>query len=393
MKNLFKRYDWKKYDYTLIGVVVFLTMIGAFTVRLADTANGTNFFGAQIKGLIMGMVIVSAVSLIDYHFICKFVAIYYVFGVLLVAATRYTPLGTDLDTDTYRWLKFGSINFQPTELAKIIVILTLAVYYSKMRKKVDRFTTLLVAGIISLLPILFIMKQPDLSSSLVVAFIFLMIMFGAGTSYKLLVPILAVGLPSCGVLFWYIQQPFQILLKDYQQKRVMTFLYPETDTSGALWQQENSQLAIASGQLYGKFLDDGGSSLRNYLNVPVIESDFIWSVIGEEYGFLGGVLILVLYAILIFKCLLAAKKAQDRLGMLIALGISALFTFQVFANIGVATFMLPNTGLPLPFLSNGLSSMLSCMIAIGLIINITIQPAKPSGGGFSMRQNDRELDL
>ncbi len=173
----------------------------------------------------------------------------------------------------------------------------------------------------------------------------------------------------------------------------MIFLHPELDTSGKLWQQQSSQLAIASGQLYGKFLDDGGSPIRNYLNVPVIESDFIWSVIGEEYGFLGGLIIIVLYGILIARCLFAAKKAQDRLGMLIALGVSALFTFQVFANIGVATFILPNTGLPLPFLSNGLSSMLSCMIAIGLIVNISIQPAKKSGGGFTMRQNDRELDL
>lgn len=393
MKNLLKRYDWKKYDYTLIATVIILSLIGAFTVRLADAANQTAFFRAQIMGLIMGLVIVAMVSLMDYHFICRFVGLYYIVGVLLVFASRYTPLGTDLDTDTYRWLKVGSITVQPTELVKIIVILTLAVFYSKMRVKMEKFHVLVLGGCITLVPVLFIMKQPDLSSSLVVCFIFLVIMFAAGTAYKILIPIISVGLPLGIVLFWYVQQPFQKILQDYQQERIMIFLHPELDTSGKLWQQQSSQLAIASGQLYGKFLDDGGSPIRNYLNVPVIESDFIWSVIGEEYGFLGGLIIIILYGILIVRCLFAAKKAQDRLGMLIALGISALFTFQVFANIGVATFILPNTGLPLPFLSNGLSSMLSCMIAIGLIVNISIQPAKKSGGGFTMRQNDRELDL
>lgn len=393
MKNLLKRYDWKKYDYALIAIVVLLSGIGALTVRLADAANQTRFFRAQLMGLAMGVCIVAVVSLIDYHFICRFVALYYVVGVLLVFASRYTPLGTDLDTHTYRWLKVGGITVQPTELVKIIVILTLAVFYSKMRTKMDKFHVLVLGGLIALVPILFILKQPDLSSSLVVCFIFLVIMFAAGTAYKILVPTFSVAIPLLVVLLWYVQQPFQKLIQSYQQERIMIYLHPELDTTGKLWQQQSSQLAIASGQLYGKFLDDGGSPIRNYLNVPVIESDFIWSVIGEEYGFLGGLLIIVLYGILIVRCLVAAKKAQDRLGMLIALGVSALFTFQVFANIGVATFILPNTGLPLPFLSNGLSSMLSCMIAIGLIVNISIQPAKKSGGGFTMRQNDRELDL
>ncbi len=393
MKNLLKRYDWKKYDYTLIAIVIILSMIGAFTVRLADAANQTAFFKAQIMGLIMGMMIVAIVSLIDYHFICRFVALYYIVGVLLVFASRYTPLGTDLSTHTYRWIEIGGITVQPTELVKIIVILTLSVYYSKMRTKLEKFYVLVLGGCITFVPMLFIMLQPDLSSSLVVCFIFLVIMFAAGTAYKILIPTISVTVPLLVVLLWYVQQPFQKIIQDYQQERIMIFLHPELDTSGKLWQQQSSQLAIASGQLYGKFLDDGGSPIRNYLNVPVIESDFIWSVIGEEYGFLGGLIIIVLYGILIARCLFAAKKAQDRLGMLIALGVSALFTFQVFANIGVATFILPNTGLPLPFLSNGLSSMLSCMIAIGLIVNISIQPAKKSGGGFTMRQNDRELDL
>ena len=392
--NYFKQYDWKNYNFSLISIVIVLSMIGAFTVKLADNARGNHYFKAQIFGLIFGIIVVTAVSVIDYHFICKFVIVYYLIGTGLVAATKYSFLGgTDLSTGTDRWLNLAGVNFQPSELVKIILILTLAVFYARVQKKVERFYILLLGGVIALLPVLFIVRQPDLSSSLVCIFIFAMIMYAAGTSYKFLLPIIIVGIPFFIVLVWYVQQPFQLLLTEYQQGRVITFLHPELDTEGKLMQQEASQLAIASGQLYGKYLDDGGSVIRNYLNVPVAESDFIWSVVGEEYGFLGSCLILVLYGIIISKCLLTARKAQDNLGMLIGVGISSMFAFQVFANVGVATFILPNTGLPLPFLSNGLSSMMSSMIAIGLIVNIGIQPAKPSSGGFTMRQNNRELDL
>ena len=184
----------------------------------------------------------------------------------------------------------------------------------------------------------------------------------------------------------------------------MSWLYPDTfpNSEKYNYQQLHSIRAIASGKIYGKFLQDGGDAKvgRNYSSVGVRESDFIWSVIGEEFGFLGCCLILILLAIVIFKCFSVAGKAQDLLGKMIAMGVASMYMFQVFANISVATFMFPNTGLPLPFLSNGLSSMLSSMIGIGLIMNISIQPAKSSKGGFSMRnmygsdaKRDIDMDL
>lgn len=159
-------------------------------------------------------------------------------------------------------------------------------------------------------------------------------------------------------------------------------------------QQKSSVNAIAEGGLYGKFLKDGAraGSSRAYSSVSIRESDFIWSVISEEFGFLGCCLVLLLFGILIFKCFRVASKAQDFLGMLIAVGVSAMFMFQVFSNICVVTFLFPNTGLPLPFLSNGLSSMMSSMIGIGLVINIGIQPAKTKKGGFTMRKAYSDMD-
>lgn len=395
--NYFKQFDWKRYNFSLIIVVIILCLISAFSVKLAGgEEHGASFFKAQVFGLIGGIIVVAIVSVIDYHFICKFAAVLYLMGVGLVAATRYTPLGTDLHTKTWRWLNIRGFTFQPSELAKIIMILVLAAFYMKMRKKVDRFYVLVLAGIITAIPTLFILKQPDLSSSMVVMFIFAVLVFASGMTYKILIPIIAVMIPAIPALLWYVQQPFQLLLNEYQYGRVMSYLHPELDNNDLLYQQEVAKRAIASGKLYGKFLEDGGSQARVYSQLPVAESDFVWAVIGEEFGFLGSCIVLGLLVIVIGKCLSVAHKSQDYLGMMIATGVGAMLAFQVFANIGVATSLLPNTGLPLPFLSKGISSMMSGMIAIGLVVNVGIQPAKSSRGGFSMRGNndiDVELDL
>lgn len=399
--NYFKQFDWKRYNFSLILVVIILCLISAFAVKLAGgEESGDSFFRAQIFGMIGGIIVVAIVSVIDYHFICKFAAVLYLIGTGLVAATRYTPLGTDNNTKTFRWLRLGGFTFQPSELAKIIMILVLATFYMKMKnkKKIDRFYVLVLAGIITAIPTLFIIKQPDLSSSLVLIFIFAILVFASGMTYKILFPIIAVMIPAIPALIWYVQQPFQGLLNEYQYGRVISFLHPELDNNDLLYQQELAKKAIAAGKLYGKFLEDGGGSGRVYADsdLPVAESDFIWAVIGEEFGFLGSCIVLTLLILVIGKCLSVAHKAQDYLGMMIAVGVGAMFAFQVFANIGVVTSLLPNTGLPLPFLSKGISSMMSGMIAIGLVVNVGIQPAKSSKGGFSMRGNadiDVELDL
>jgi rod shape determining protein RodA len=179
-------------------------------------------------------------------------------------------------------------------------------------------------------------------------------------------------------LFWYIQQDYQVLLQPYQQERVLSILNPELypDT---MYQQDNSIQSIGSGQLYGKkFTEDPGAT-RGYDFIPISESDFVFSIAGEELGFIGCCIIIALFAFLIYMCLITSKRAPDRLGMLIAIGMASMFMFQVFVNIGVATAILPNTGIPLPFVSSGLSSLISGFIAIGIILNIRLQPKKIRG--------------
>lgn len=381
----FKLYNFKRYSFYLIAIVIVLGLFSVYFVKQAGGAEfGTSNMKKQIVALLIGLFIAIFLSILDYHFITQFSVIYYIIGTLLVAATRFSPIGTDLDTDSYRWIQLFGINFQPAELMKILLILSLAVFFCKYEDYMERFRIVIMAGIVMIIPTGFVLVQSDLSSSLVMMFIFAMMIFAAGLSYKIIVPLLAIGIPTFLVTFWYIQQPFQKLLNKYQQMRIVGFRNPDLYDNSIMYQQNHSVQAIASGRLIGKLFMNNASDSRGYRYVDVIESDFIFTVIGEEVGFIGSCVIIGLLAIVIIICLRIASRASDRLGMLIAIGVASMFMFQVFANIGVASRILPNTGLPLPFLSSGISSMISSMIGIGLVLNIGIQTSRNKYGGFSM---------
>lgn len=385
MFNL-KQYDWKRLNLTLILVVITLCIMSAYFVRCAGASegNGDDYFKRQLMGLVIGLIIVAVVTLMDYHIVCEFAIFYYILGVILAAATRFSPLGTDLSTGSYRWLKLPGINFQPSEVCKIILILSLAVFLTKYQEYLNKFRIFLLGGLVMIIPTLFILMQSDLSSGCVMIFIFFIMIFAAGLSYKIVLTILGVGIPAFIGFFWYIQQPNQILpLKDYQLERIIGFLNPEKYASSTMYQQIHSVQAIASGQLYGKMISDTASTVRDYNWVDVIESDFIFAVIGEEIGFIGSCIVIGLLFTIVIKCISIARHSKDFLGKMIAIGVSSMFMFQVFANIGVATSILPNTGLPLPFLSNGLSSMIGGMIGIGLVLNVGLQSGNTNRGSFN----------
>lgn len=385
MFNL-KQYDWKRLNFTLIFVVITLCIMSAYFLKCAGVSagKGDEYFKRQIIGLIIGLVIVAVVTLIDYHVICEFVIVYYILGVLLAAATRFSPLGTDMTTGSYRWLKLPGINFQPSEICKIILILSLAVFLTKYQEYLDKFRIFLLGILVMALPTVFILLQSDLSSGCVMIFIFLIMVFSAGLSYKIVLTALGIGIPSFIGLFWYVQQPNQILpIEGYQIDRILGFLNPDKYLDSIMYQQNHSIQAIASGQLYGKMISDKAATVRDYNWVDVIESDFIFTVIGEEVGFIGSCIVIGLLFTIVIKCISIGRQSKDFLGRMIAIGVSAMFMFQVFANIGVATSILPNTGLPLPFLSNGLSSLIGAMIGIGLVLNVGLQTGNSNRGSFN----------
>ncbi len=366
----FKQYDFKRYSIPLVIVVILLGMIGAFLIKQVQTAE-ENLFLKQLIGLTGGIIGALILSLIDYHFITGFYIVLYVINLVLLVLVK-SRFGV-VHNGAQRWLNLGFFELQPSELTKIILIIFAAKLFSMLRAKINNFFVLVFAAVSIGLPTGLILIQPNLSTSLVIAFIFLMMIFAAGLRWRVIIPVLAIGVPLIAGLFWYVQQDYQVLLKTYQQTRILSLLHPD-EYESEVFQQENSIGAIGSGQLYGKIFSD--TTDRNYDSVPISESDFIFSVAGEEFGFIGSCLILGLYAIIIYICIMTAKKAPDYMGMLIAVGIASMFMVQVFINVGVATKLLPNTGIPLPFLSSGLSSLLSGMMAIGLILNIRLQPKK-----------------
>lgn len=380
----FKNYDWKKYNLSLIVVVIVLCVTSAYVVKLAGGEKlGSYYFKHQLMGMMAGILIAVFISLFDYHFVCRFTIAYYLFGTFLVAATRLPRIGVDHDTGQYRWLRIG-VEFQPSELCKIILVLSLAALFTRLRQNLNKWYSLIIVSIAAAIPTFFVMTQSDLSSSMVMMFIFAVLVFASGISYKILLPIIGILIPLILGLFWYIQQPDQLLLNPYQQKRVLGFLNQDENELGIMYQQNLSVDAIASGKVSGKIFTQPREEGRNYDNVMVNESDFIFSVIGEELGFIGSFIVIMLFGVIIVKCVLISISACDYLGQLIAMGIAAMFMFQVFANIGVATKILPNTGLPLPFMSYGLSSMVSCMIGIGFVLNVGLQSTRKMHDGFTM---------
>ena len=239
-----------------------------------------------------------------------------------------------------------------------------------------------------MLPTSLILIQTDLSSSMVCMFIFAIMIFMAGLSLKIIGITVAVSIPAGAVLLWYVIQPGQILLTKKQQGRILGFLHPEEYALTERYQQIHSVNAIAAGKVLGKTLLGDTSDFRLYNKVFVNESDFIFSVIAEELGFIGCFFVIALFGFIVFKCIMIARKTNDFTGKMIAIGVSAMLMFQSFVNIGVNTALLPNTGLPLPFMSYGLSSLLSNFLGIALVLNVGLQKAKH---GLSFNSGENEI--
>lgn len=387
-----KGYEWGKINVPIIGVVLVLCAISIFSLWVIGSGyNTTANFKKQLIGAALGLCAMFFISLVDYHFICRFVFVYYILVTLLVAATKYSPIGTDNKSGAYRWISVRGVDLQPSELCKLMIIFVLAALFNRLQNKLDSFWPLVLSAAVCSGPLFLILNQPDLSSSLVIVFILAVMIFASGIEYKILLPVVIIGIPVMCGLIWYVLQPDNGILVPYQIGRIVGFLNPEKYPD-IMFQQNSSIESISSGKLYGKFILEGTSEIRNYNKVDVTESDFIWSAIGEEFGFIGCVFIICVLAVFIMLCVLVARRAVDYLGKMIAIGISSMFMFQIFANIGVASRILPNTGLPLPFMSSGLTSLVTYMMAVGVLINIGIQPAsKMLGRGFLIKNEPGNL--
>lgn len=274
-----------------------------------------------------------------------------------------------------RWIDLGFFQLQPSEFSKLFLILFFAKYLHKYREKLNTLPVLGGAVVLFAIPLALVLKQPDLSTSIVISLMFCGIMYVAGLSYKIIGALFAIAIPVAAVLLYMLLQPDQKILEEYQYNRLVGFYDKNNEIAARInYQQVNSVMAIGSGGLWGKGLNNNTTTSvknGNYISEP--QTDFIFCIVGEELGFVGASAVIILLFLIIMECFIIGAHAPDLAGRIIACGFGTLIAVQSFVNIGVVTMLIPNTGLPLPFVSYGLSSLLSLFPGVGIILNIGMQ--------------------
>ena len=376
---MFSEYNFRNFNFRLLICVLFLNCIGILVINSA-VAGDKSYINRQLIGLFGGVLMAIILSLINYRFWMKLSGVIYLgcIGILL-AVILAGQLG-GFGAGSRRWIDLPVIGrFQPSEFVKIGMILFFSWYLQKNQEKINQPSTLIMLGVFAAFPLLLIMRQPDLSTSIVIMFFILCLIFISGISYRWIFGALAVTVPMLALILYLARLDLVPFLEPYQVNRILAFFNPEMEQyAGLNLQQDNSKMAIGSGMLYGKGLfNDTAISVKNGNFLSEDHTDFIFSVIGEELGFVGGMIVLGLFLIFIFECLRMAGRAGDLSGKLLCTGMAALVGFQAFTNIAVATGVFPNTGLPLPFISYGVSSLVSLYIGTGIILNVGLQQMKP----------------
>ena len=366
---MIKQYKLRFYNFRL---VLFLVAISAIGIILVGSARD-DLRSKQLIGVIMGLLIMTALSLLDYSWISNFQWILYGVNIVLLLIVR---LFGDSANGAARWIDFGFIRFQPTELSKIIIILFFARFFMDHEEDLNTPKTLVKSVLLLAVPLFLILEQPDLKNTLMMLAVFCIIIYIAGLSYKIIGGTVLILVPLIIIFLSIVVQPNQKLIKDYQRDRIMSFLYPENDEySDDIQQQNNSKTAIASGELIGKRLSgsDEVTSVNKGNFVSENQTDFIFAVAGEEYGFLGCSLLILLLLAISIECVRMGLRAKDLSGKIICCGMASVVALQSYLNISVATGIAPNTGTPLPFVSYGLTSLVSLYIGMGLVLNVGLQ--------------------
>jgi len=400
-----KKSIWQQLDYVLIITVFFLVLIGIVSIYSAtyqtDNPYISNNFNKQIIWAVIGLIFMFLVSFIPIRFFNSLSYFFYVISIFLLVLVFFIGVKGH---GSVRWLSFGGIRLQPSEFAKIAVILVLAKYLS-YKLSFNIYKDIFISILIVLIPFLLIFNQPDLGTCLVYISLIIPVLYWAGipffTLFLLTTPLIS-AIFSVKLLFLIIWIIFLILLllimkkskfiiilvllinlfvgqttpylwgklKPYQQKRLSIFLKPELDPRGAGYQILQSRTAIGSGGMYGKGFLEGTQTQLRFL--PQQHTDFIFSVVAEEFGFVGTVFVISLLYIFVMRGIYIAYRAKQKFERLLAIGICSVFVFHIFINLAMNVGLMPITGLPLPFISYGGSSMLSFMIMTGLLNNISI---------------------
>ena len=348
-------------DWALVIALLALCGMGVLMIYSATWASAPRLYISQLYALGLGAIALVVALSIDYRTLADRSHFLYL---ALLALLVYVMLFGAVRGGARRWISLGFYNLQPSEFARMAVALVLAKYFGESRRGNPTLSDLAIAGGLALVPIVLIMRQPDLGTAVTVIPVFLAIAYVAGLPTRILAIAAVVAVLAAPVAWKFV-------LQDYQRQRVLTFIDPSKDTRGAGYQQIQARITTGSGGLWGKGFKKGTQGQLRFL--PVAHNDFIFSVWGEEQGFVGVVVALALYLFVIIRSLDAARLAKDRLGAYLVLGILAGFTFQVLYNISMSAGLAPVKGLTLPLMSYGGSSLIATLAGFGLILNVRMR--------------------
>jgi len=354
----------KNLDKTLIFLPVCFALF-SITMIASTAYQGRFVFSSDVKiqlaAYVVGFVAMTLVLFVDYHFYRNIEKILYAASIIFLLSVRIPGLGKVTDGGV-RWINLGITTFQPSELVKISMIVLAAMYISRNREDLKKFKGVALS-FLYVAPFIAIVLLEDLGTAIDMGFAFVVMVFYAGIDYKLFAKLTAIVAAVLPFMYHF--------LGNYQKSRIDAFLNPSNLILPGNYQVWQSKIAIGSGGLLGKGLFAGTQKELDFL--PVQKSDFIFSVIAEELGLVGGALLILLYTVFLYRILKIAYNAKDLYGALISIGFIGMFLFQIFENIAMTMGLMPVTGITLPFISSGGSSVLSCMIAIGLVLNIGIR--------------------
>lgn len=357
-----KKKAYKQFDYILFFTTLILCGYGILMIMSATLSYETmNFVKTQSVATALGIVAIIILVLIDYELLGKlYIPIYVVCNLLLIAVLIW-GIGADRwGSDS--WLSIGPITFQPAEFVKIGLIISLAKFIDDNQETINEPFTLLKILAFAFTPVILILLQPDAGTAMVFIFFIAVMLFIAGVEFRYFVYAIGIGLLSLPIL-WF-------RLDGYQKNRIFDFLDPERDISGSGYQGMQGRIAIGSGKVFGRGLFQGVYTQFNY--IPEKQTDYIFAVLVEELGFMGGIGLILLYFILLNRFIRVAKKSKDLFGSLMVVGFAAMFIFHIWENIGMTIGLMPITGIPLPFMSYGGTFQLSNLICIGIILSVAV---------------------
>lgn len=359
MKDL--RNYFKQLDYFLVIIAILLGLLGILMIASATKSDeGSREILVQSLAMGMGVIAMFIMAAIDYEDYTDLAKYLYLGSLLILVFVLFFGQGKD-ETGANSWIRIGGIGIQPSELVKISFCITFSIQLTKVKETINAPKTLFKLFLHFALPTGLVILQNDTGTALVFVFMFLIMLFAAGLSLKYV---------FAGVGAFVAFAPFAwfVLMRPYQRERILVFLNPERDATGAGYQVLQSKIAIGSGEFVGRGYMQGPQNQLAML--PENQTDFIYGVIGEEFGFIGTIIILILLASLIMRCVYIGLRSKNQLGCFICIGIASMLAFHTFENIFMCIGLMPVTGIPLPFLSYGGSSILTNFIAVGLVLSV-----------------------